>query len=183
MDAIETLRREHRVIETVLVALDRMAGRLEAEHPFARERAEHALEILRKYADECHQRKEEEHLLRLLRERAVAGEGELIATLVREHEQARAHLHRMARTLVGASENDPQAGPTFVRHARAYVSLLRQHMRKESEIIFPAAEQRLSQEDDADLAGEFARVEAAEIGEGVHERYQRWAQDLADRNE
>lgn len=183
MEATESLRGEHGVIETVLAALEHMARQIETGHSLSRDRAEHALEILQRYADRCHQSKEEQHLFRLPAERGVADEGGTIATLVREHDQARGHLHRMMRNLVGASENDPQAGPVFARHARAYVALLRQHIRKENEIVYVEAEQRLTEQDDADLAGAFARVEREQIGEGVHEKYRRWAQDLGERDE
>ena len=180
MKATDDLKDEHRLIEVVLRALDHMARQLEMGRPLNRDHAERAVEILRSFADKCHHAKEEKHLFPLLEARGVPHEGGPISALLHDHEEGRAHVRALGRSLVGACEGDPQATPTFARHAHAYVSLLRAHIQKEDDVLFPLADQRLTPDDDAALVSAFQQIERDEIGDGVHDKYHRWAHDLAD---
>lgn len=182
MKATEELTHEHRVIELVLGALERMAREVEMGQPLVRDRAEKALEVLRNFADKCHHTKEEQHLFRALEARGMSRETGPLGVMLHEHELGRSHLRGMQRALVGAAEADPEAGPAFARHARAYTDLLRQHIQKEDQVLYPMAERMLSGEDDAELAAAFAQVEREVMGEGAHERYHRLAHELAARD-
>jgi len=183
MQATEDLKHEHRIIELVLAALEHKAERLESGHLLNRDRAERALEILRNFADKCHHGKEERHLFPMLESRGVPRDSGPIGVLLHEHVEGRNHVRAMARAATGASEGDPQGGPTFVRHALAYVTLLRQHIQKEEQVLFPMAEQMLGPADDATLMAGFEQIERDEVGEGVHEKYHRWAHDLIEESE
>ncbi len=68
----------------------------------------------------------------------------------------------------------------FAKHAAEYIELLRQHIQKEDNVLFRMAEQLLTQEDDKRLTEGFEAIEREEIGEGVHEKYHRWAHELAE---
>jgi len=48
-----------------------------------------------------------------------------------------------------------------------------------TDILYPMADQIFSEEDQAELAADFERVERDEIGEGVHQRYAALARELA----
>lgn len=52
-----------------------------------------------------------------------------------------------------------------------YVALLRQHIQKEDGILFPMADQVIPVNQHADVVTGFERVEHAETGEGIHEKY------------
>lgn len=47
-------------------------------------------------------------------------------------------------------------------------------------MLYPMAEQILTAEDQQWLAKEFDRVEAEEVGAGVHEKYHQMAHELAE---
>jgi hemerythrin-like domain-containing protein len=93
------------------------------------------------------------------------------------------HEHEEGRGLVAAMANavERDAPGEFVRHARAYVGLLREHIRKEDHCLFPMAAGILSAADAESLAQRFEHVENAEMGEGTHEQFLQLANDLADR--
>jgi hemerythrin-like domain-containing protein len=57
--------------------------------------------------------------------------------------------------------------------------LLRAHIQKEDEILYPMADRMLSAEDVAALQHKFEVVEAEHMGEGTHERYLQLALELA----
>lgn len=61
----------------------------------------------------------------------------------------------------------------FVQHAQSYLKLLREHIHKEDICLFPAAAHRLTEADQQQLLGVFEKVEADEIGQGIHERFLR----------
>jgi len=180
MRSTEDLEHEHRVIEQVVLALEGMAEQLEAGRGLSRERAERALEVLQSFADKCHHGKEEQHLFKTLEARGVPRDTGLVAELLHEHGEARRHVRTMARALVGACENDPQDGPLFALHARGYVRVIRPHIEKEDTVLFPMADETLTPEDDAKVMEGYEAIERQVIGEGMHEKYARWAHDLAE---
>jgi hemerythrin-like domain-containing protein len=63
---------------------------------------------------------------------------------------------------------------------RGYVTLLRQHIQKEDNILFPMADQVLTAQDQKDLAEAFDRVEREEMGAGEHERYHAMIDEMED---
>jgi hemerythrin-like domain-containing protein len=175
MKATDILTDEHRVIEQVLTCLEKLADRCEAGGAFDRASALEALDFFRNFADRCHHGKEEGHLFPLLEARGVRREGGPTGVMLHEHEEGRGLLAAMAR----AVERD--APGEFARHARAYTRLLREHIRKEDQCLFPMAAGILSGTDAESLAQRFEHVEGAEMGEGTHEHYLQLANDLADR--
>ena len=62
----------------------------------------------------------------------------------------------------------------------AYAELLRRHIQKEDNVLYPMADRVLTGQDQQALAEAFEKVEAQEIGQGVHEKYHRLAHELAE---
>jgi len=52
------------------------------------------------------------------------------------------------------------------------------HIGKEDRVLFPMADQVLSEKDQAELLERFEAVEQEEMGEGVHSRYHHLAEEL-----
>ena len=183
MRAIEALMHEHRVIEVVLTGLERMAQRAREDGEVNQGRAAKALETLRQFADKCHHAKEEHNLFPLMEERGVSREGGPLGVMLHEHEQGRHHIETMERVLPGASRGDTEALRVFAGHARSYARLLRQHIGKEDKILYPMAEQVLTAEDDERLVKAFEAIEREQMGEGAHEKYDRWAHESVQHRE
>jgi hemerythrin-like domain-containing protein len=95
--------------------------------------------------------------------------------MLHEHEEGR----RLLAAMAAAVEWDDPA--RLVLAARAYVGLLREHIRKEDHCLFPKAAELLSGAEAESLWRSFQHVESDEMGEGTHERYLQRADDLADR--
>lgn len=142
-DVVERLNAEHRVIEQVLGALETAAER---EVPLAFYRD--ALRFLREYADGCHHAKEEEQLFPAMEARGLPAEGPT-AVMREEHRIGRAYLARLAAHL----ESGNLAG--LRGESLGYAALMRDHIYKEDEILFPMALSVLGPEDLARLAGGF----------------------------
>jgi hemerythrin-like domain-containing protein len=173
--ATEVLKAEHRVIETVLDALEKLAKTVESSSLADWEKA---IDFARNFADKCHHLKEEKLLFPALEERGIPREGGPIGMMLAEHEEGRGYVRAMAAALESAAK-DAQAGRAVLRNkAAAYVRLLRAHIIKEDEVLFQMADAVLSAEDQKTLLREFEEHELREMGSGVHEKYLKFAHEL-----
>lgn len=134
-DAIEDLRREHGQILSSLTILDGFCDDI-GNGTFPSEADLRAqVTSLGDFADGVHHAKEEQVLFPAL---AAAGIGQRDGFL-----RALEAEHALARDLRREMDLALSSGPdylTFAHAARGYSSLLRSHIRKEDEQLFPAAE-------------------------------------------
>ncbi len=181
MKATEILSAEHRVIEQVLDCLERLAEDSERVGRVDVESAEKALDFFRNFADRCHHGKEESHLFPAMEAKGFPREGGPTGVMRYEHELGRARVSAMREAVAGAQAGDAAAVRRFAEHARAYIALLRNHIEKEDHCLFTMADQALDEADQNRLLDAFSRVESEHIGDGVHERYLRLADELTTR--
>ncbi|MEE8349258.1 MAG: hemerythrin domain-containing protein [Acidobacteriota bacterium] len=164
VDPVQELKDDHRIIEKVLTALTAAA---EQEVPV--EFYERAVDFIVNFADGCHHSKEEERLFPLLEARGIPREGGPIGCMCHEHEIGRDHVKKMRESIAG----EDRVG---LRQASLqYVALLRDHIHKEDQILFPMGLTALSEQDLKDLRTTFDQVEEA----GQYQpRYQKVADEL-----
>ena len=60
-----------------------------------------------------------------------------IGVMLQEHEQGRGYTRAMAEAGARLKEGDREAGRAVVENALGYATLLRQHILKEDQILFP----------------------------------------------
>jgi hemerythrin-like domain-containing protein len=180
MRPTEILMNEHRVIEQVLDCLDALADACTREHRLAEEPARQALDFFRSFADRCHHGKEENQLFPMLETRGFSPAAGPTAVMRAEHVEGRAMIHDMEGAIPAAARGEDAARSRWIRAARGYSSMLRQHIEKEDHCLFPMADQALRDADQAELGRLFERVEHDDIGAGVHEKYVALADALAD---
>lgn len=181
MRPTETLKNEHRVIEVVLDCLDAMAERCRRDGRLDGESAREAIDFFRSFADGCHHAKEENQLFPLLEARGFSADAGPTAVMRAEHVEGRTLIAEMERALPAASRGEESGRTSWLEAANNYATMLRDHIQKEDHCLFPMADQSLPDSDVAELTRAFEAVEQHEIGPGVHERYVRLAEKLADR--
>ncbi len=164
MHPTEILSQEHRVIEGML---ERLEEQMETTQPFPRAFFDEALDFFRNFADGCHHAKEENLLFPRMRERGVPGNGGPIGVMLAEHDQGRAYLRAVRENLDAAEQGSAQARELVFGNAKGYITLLRQHIYKEDNILFRMALMVLAPDDVAELAREFAAVEVPERFQAV----------------
>ena len=177
--AIDILMQEHRVIERVLDALETAAGHLERSHAVRPEFFLDAADFIAGFADGCHHRKEEGVLFGAMIESGAPSPGGAIDMMLDEHERGRAFTRAMrdgARRLQGG---DAEARRQVVTNARGYVALLRDHIAKEDEMLFPMADELLSAERQDEMLRGFEQVDRQDAGEGANEKFLALAARLA----
>ena len=152
------LMAEHRNIERVLDCLDAMAAETEAKGAIEVGPASSALEFLRTYADRLHHGKEEANLFPAMEARGLPADAGPTAVMREEHTAGRGLIRGMGE----AVERRDASG--FAAAAREYVDLLRHHIQKEDQILFPMADGLLLPAEQDSLREIFASVEAVDVG-------------------
>lgn len=166
----QVLDHEHRLIEKMLEILQKEAEKLKNKQGNP-ETVTRALDFFTEFADGCHHQKEEKVLFPLLQERGIPKEGGPIGVMLAEHEEGRKLVVRMKEA---AEKRD---WPKLAEAAASYSELLKGHIWKEDDILYPAGKKVLTGEDAGELAGRFEEVEE-ETGPGIHEKYTRLVHEL-----
>lgn len=170
MKAMQTLREEHEDIRAMLSVFDRLRSFLALGRHIDVDDLAQMLDFFDIFVEKSHHAKEEEVLFPLLEAAGFLHEGGPLEVIYYDHAEARVHLQHM-REAVARLRSGHGARRAFTHHARAYVRALRDHIHKENTVLFPLAAQVLTPEADADVQAGFARVDAAALGPGVHDRY------------
>ncbi len=176
--AMQILVDEHDVILAVLDAVEAMANRAHRGAPFPQEFFEKAFDFLPTFADKCHHAKEEDRLFPVLEARGVPREDGPIGCMLREHEQGRVHVRAVREALARTAAGDTEAQGAVYRNAVAFVQLLRQHIRKENEVLFVFGDQRMTPADKEQLHRQFQCTQHSMLPPGTHEKYTALAREL-----
>jgi hemerythrin-like domain-containing protein len=174
----EVLKQEHKVILGVLAAAEKQAKAIEATGQIDVAKVEKMLEFFKGFADQCHHAKEEKHLFAALQQRGMSREVGPIAVMLAEHQQGRNRLKAVADALPKARTGDRGAIRQVRENLAAYVKLLKEHITKEDNVLFVMADKVLTHQDQKELSAAFEKTEQEEIGEGVHEKFHQFAQEL-----
>jgi hemerythrin-like domain-containing protein len=178
MKATDILMEEHQVILRVITTLEAGALALQRGEPVRAEFFIDAASFIKGFADGCHHQKEEGVLFKEMVASGMPLQGGPIAVMLYEHEQGRAYTKGMREAAQRLAAGDSSARAEVVDNALNYTRLLRQHIHKEDNILFPMANQVIPLGQQEKVAEGFERVEHEETGEGVHEKYLALAEAL-----
>ncbi len=170
MHATDVLMNEHRVIERVLDALEKGIERIEAGNPPEPRFFLDAAEFMRGFADGCHHHKEEDMLFKEMVAAGMPTHQGPIAVMLTEHDQGRRYTKAIREAAEVWQEGDESASQQVVTAARGYIGLLRAHIQKEDNILFPMAEQVITGDRQSVFEKEFvaAEEEEAQVGTCVN---------------
>jgi len=178
MKATEILSAEHQVILRVIQALDTAAENLSAGQPVRPGFFLQAAEFVKGFADGCHHRKEENVLFTRMVEHGLSTQSGPVAVMLHEHEAGRQYIRGLREAAAALEAGDELARERVVYNARGYAVLLRQHIMKEDNILFPMADQVIPLTEHDQVYEGFEHVEHEETGAGVHEKYLALAEAL-----
>lgn len=178
MQTTEILMREHRLIERVLSSLEDGAQRLHSGNAVDPQFFVDAAEFVSGYADSCHHGKEEDILFREMQQQlGMDGMGP-VDMMLREHDMGRRYTADFRSAAVRMQQGDRKAQAEVVENALAYVDLLREHILKEDEILYPMAEQFLVPAIQQRVDELVTQADERDEQSGLCERYRRLADDL-----
>jgi hemerythrin-like domain-containing protein len=171
--AIQDLLNEHEAILAALRTLSRMSAAAAETLRVNTQDMGDFIGFLREFADKCHHGKEEGLLFPAMVQAGVPEKGGPIAVMLAEHVQGRQYIAGMADNLAAGDMMQ------LVAAAQQYILLLRAHIQKENNILFPLAERVLTPVQLDALYVAFEEHEEKVIGAGRHEQLHSLLETLA----
>jgi hemerythrin-like domain-containing protein len=130
-----------------------------------------AVDFIRNYADRFHHAKEEDVLFRELVAGGMPEQNSPVAAMLMAHDQGRACVRGMEEAAQKALAGEPGQIPAIAENARGYAALLRDHIDKEDNILYPLAERILPAEVRPRMRDDYAAAE--EKTPELEEKYRR----------
>lgn len=128
--------------------------------------------FVREYADRYHHAKEENVLFKFMEKPGVLTHCNPLPQMNYEHEEGRKYIRGMQESLQQGDVN------TALRYAYGWLQLLRDHISKEDNILYPMAEEGVPQSERAELIAQYQNAEDELQGEKLEKKYQDLFQEL-----
>jgi hemerythrin-like domain-containing protein len=139
-DITQALVDEHRLILRMIALLEQNAPRT-AEGSYSNWQFYlDGIDFIRNYADGFHHAKEEDVLFEALVKNGMPRDNSPVAAMLMEHDQGRAYVRAMETAVLAAQAGKAGQEGVIAENALAYAELLRGHIGKEDEILYPLAE-------------------------------------------
>ena len=145
-DVTRVLVEEHRLILRMISLVEQNTARMEQGRFRDWQFFLDAVDFIRNYADRFHHAKEEDVLFVALVANGMPAKQSPIEAMHLEHEQGRAHVRALAAAAQKTLAGEAGLVPVIAAHARGYALLLRGHIDKEDQILYPLAERILPEE-------------------------------------
>lgn len=164
-DITNTLVEEHRLIKRMLTLIEQFAPQT-AEGTFTDWQFYlDGVDFIRHYADRFHHAKEEDILFEALVANGMPRQNSPVAAMLMEHDLGRSYVKAMEEAARKAMAGESEQQRIISENALAYAALLREHIGKEDEILYPLAERVIPESmRDGIITGYDAAEKKAEAG-------------------
>ena len=149
----QVLSEEHQIILKVIDAVLHECRAIENGKPFDSKYFIEVIDFIKNYADKFHHAKEEDILFKAMLESIENLHCNPIPTMLHEHEAGRDYVKGMEEGLSISNANQ------VVENAIGYCSLLQNHIYKEDNVLYPMAEEALSDEEKDMVLKRYSQVE------------------------
>lgn len=171
-DITTALVDEHRLILRMIALLERNAPRTAVGDYRNWQFYLDGVDFIRSYADRFHHAKEEDVLFAALVENGMPRENSPVAAMLLEHDQGRTYVLGMEMAVREALDGCAGREAAVAENALAYAALLREHIAKEDDILYPLAERVIPEAMRGEIVQGYERAEAAADAD-FSERYRR----------
>lgn len=178
MKATEQLKNEHSAIKLMISILEAICQKQEEEGVLNLEHLEGIVEFIKVFSDKCHHGKEEGLFFPAIEEAGIPKEGGPVGVMLMEHDLGRNCVKDLSKSLGEYKAGGKGAVAKIIENARNYSGLLLQHIEKEDNILYPIADNCISEEKQNKLLQDFEKVEREVVGEGRHEEFHKFLEDL-----
>jgi len=169
-DITQRLKDEHQLILRMLALLEKNAKRTEegtfTEYQFYLD----GVDFIRNYADRFHHAKEEDVLFEAMVENGMPRANSPIAAMLLEHDLGREFVRGMEEAARRALDGEAGQNEAIVANARGYLELLREHISKEDDILYPLAERVIPEGMRDGIVAGYQKAEA-KSAQGFEEHY------------
>ncbi len=141
---------------------------------------ETVVNLIKNYADGMHHEKEENLFFPMLAKKGFSLQQGPVAVMLQEHTQGRKFVSGIVEGIRKYKEGDENAVQEIFGNMKGYISLLRNHIAKENNILFRMADKVLNDNDNHILLNEFSKVEKGKSGEILSDSWIRSIENLED---
>jgi hemerythrin-like domain-containing protein len=153
METIRILNKEHQNILIVITSIEQECERLKTGTEIDPEFFEKAIDFIKNYADKFHHAKEEDILFKEFEDVSEQAHCNPVPQMLHEHELGRNFVKGMQEAI---KTNDKES---LIENSNGYAQLLREHIYKEDDILYPMIEDVLSDGTEEKMFEEFKKVE------------------------
>ena len=146
LDVTAVMVEEHRLILRMVALVERNAAAVEQGSFTDWRFFLDAVDFIRHYADRFHHAKEEDVLFVALVHNGMPEKRSPIEAMLTEHDQGRAFVLALEAAAMAALDGVTGQSAAIARAGRGWAELLRGHIQKEDEILYPLAERVLPPE-------------------------------------
>lgn len=154
------LREEHQLIEHAIVAIAGIIKEIEKGNRLDRRQVWEMAESFATFVGRSHHSKED-FLLSMIRARRGCSDDYAVRTFYDEHHRVEELLARLRKTAAEYLDAADQSAEPLVGSLRDVVDFYPGHMWKADHVLFPLADDLLSETDQGVLVEQFAWIEAA----------------------
>lgn len=171
MNPIQKLMAEHQIILQVITLMESKIQALERGEKVGSKFFEFAIDFIRNYADKYHHAKEEDILFVRMGKAGFSKESGPIAVMLYEHDEGRQYIVELEKANTLYAQGNETAKYEIITNASAYAALLRNHIQKEDNILYPMAINLLGESVINLMQAEFDEAEMRQAG--VESKYQK----------
>lgn len=176
MDLFETLVDDHRIIARVLNAFESFLEETESSGVLDLVELNRFVVFFREFVELLHHEREEEVLFPAMESVGYARKGAPLGHIHDQHEEECALLLKLRKLAVAASPPSSARQARVIETGRELITFEQEHMKKESELLYPAMKKEFAGQTLADLSRKLNTGQAAER----RATEQAWLRTLAD---
>ncbi|HET6417895.1 MAG TPA: hemerythrin domain-containing protein [Polyangiales bacterium] len=171
MEATDMLMQEHRVIEKALDAMEGWSAKLgRATEPDEKAELARFVAFIQGFADAYHHGKEEDILFVLMGQHGFPRHVGPIAVMLQEHDLGRSLVGVLGGLAKQSAPWSKEDRATIAQTVQEFSALLRQHIRKEDQVLYPMADARLPEPIKAEMFRRFQEFEEQRTESGEQKR-------------
>ena len=159
-DITQALVNEHRLILRMIALLERKAPKTADGSYINWQFYLDGIDFIRQYADRFHHAKEENILFKALIDNGMPKEHSPVAAMLMEHDQGRSYVRAMETAVLEAQLGHEDTYQEIADNALGYAALLRDHIDKEDDILYPLAERVLPESVRPSILEDYRAAEA-----------------------
>ena len=162
---------EHKLINRMIDVLESAANQLEENKEITPDIFDKAADFIRTFADKFHHAKEEDILFKEMIKKGMPEKDSPVEAMLIEHEQGRAFVKGLIKATAEFKEGNEKKAKEIIENARGYIELLREHIKKEDDILYPLAEKMFTEDEKEKQLDRFKEAEISKGGEKTVSEY------------